>query len=67
MKKPVLREQSDLDRECLMTAEDFLEEAGRGFIPSDGSGYWATENMVSGVSCWNKQPKWATHVCWFNN
>ena len=41
---------------------------GCGFIPSDGSGYWATSEGFS----WNHddvfghQPSWATHVVWCN-
>jgi 8-oxo-dGTP pyrophosphatase MutT (NUDIX family) len=60
------------------TVEGFRETAGPedgcwGMIsPGDGSGYWATENGYS----WNypvfyrgdytAQPRWATHVVWFN-
>lgn len=61
-------ELSEFDRECIMSAEEFLEDKESGFlIPSDGTGYWATESMVSKVWCFNAQPEWATHVCWYNN
>lgn len=66
-KKYGLQKMSDFDRECLMSAEDFLDDADSGcLISDDGSGYWATETMVSEVSCWADKPEWATHVCWYN-
>ena len=62
-----LKELDDFDRECLMTAQEFLDGANTGFLTSDdGSGYWATEKMVSRLSCWSEKPEWATHACWFN-
>lgn len=63
-----LTEFSNLDRECLMTAEEFKEHTDSGgIISSDGCGNWATDKMISEVSCWKEKPDWATHVCWFNN
>lgn len=62
-----LKEFSDLDRECLMTAEEFDQDADCGALTSDdGSGYWATDKKVSRISCWSQKPQWATHVCWYN-
>lgn len=62
-----LKEMDEFDLECLMSAEEFLDYADSGtIIPDDGSGYWATENKISRISCWVDQPDWATHVCWFN-
>lgn len=62
-----LKEFSRLDRECLMTAEEFIEDEKSGFLTTDdGSGCWATGQKVSEVSCWDEQPEWATHVCWYN-
>ena len=61
------RELDELDSECLMTAEEFKEHTDCGGIMScDGHGNWATDKMVSEVSCWNEKPEWATHVCWYN-
>jgi hypothetical protein len=62
-----LREFSDLDKRCLMSAEEFMqdEESG-GITGDDGHGYWATDKKVSNVSCWREKPEWATHVCWYN-
>jgi hypothetical protein len=61
------REFSELDKECLMSAEEFLmdEESGT-IIDDDGCGYWATLDKVSDVSCFSEKPDWATHVCWYN-
>jgi len=62
-----LREFNELDKECLMTDEEFKEHTDcGGIISSDGDGYWATDKMVSDVSCWREKPEWATHVCWYN-
>ena len=62
-----MKDISEFDRECLMTAEEFDQDADSGFLTSDdGSGYWATDKKVSRVSCWSSQPEWATHVCWYN-
>jgi hypothetical protein len=63
-----LEEMSEFNRKCLMTAEDFETDHKSGFLLScDGSGNWATEKMISNISCFNTRPEWATHVCWFNN
>lgn len=62
-----LKEFDDLDRDCLMTAQEYIEDADNGFLTcDDGNGYWATEKMISNVSCTKSQPEWATHVCWYN-
>ena len=66
-KKLGMTEISEFDLECLMTAEEFEQDADCGCITSDdGSGYWATDKKVSRISCWSSQPEWATHVCWYN-
>lgn len=62
------KDLSEFDRECIMPASEFLKDKENGFlIPSDGDGYWATENFVSKIWCFSEQPAWATHVCWYNN
>lgn len=52
------------------TAEQWMSVGMRGcaFIPSDGSGYWATEDGYSWdhSDVWGSKPAWATHVAWFN-
>lgn len=54
----------------LITLKEFKEcVACGGFIPYDGSGYYATENsMDKETDVWSskKPPTWATHVAWFN-
>lgn len=62
-----LRKHDELDKECLMGADEFLEDSETGFFTGDdGHGYWATETEVSRVSCFANRPTWATHVCWYN-
>lgn len=62
-----LTDMDDFERDCRMTAEEFNDYADSGAIISDdGCGNWATETKISDVSCWDSQPEWATHVCWFN-
>lgn len=62
-----MTELDELDQECLMTAEEYMQDAESGFLTSDdGHGYWATATMVSRVSCRSKKPEWATHACWYN-
>lgn len=62
-----LEDMNDLDKECHIDAQEFLEDAASGFFTGDdGHGYWATNDKVSSVSCWQDRPEWATHVCWFN-
>lgn len=62
-----LKEFSELDKECLMSIEEFKNDADNGFLTSDdGHGYWATDKKVSNLSCWREQPEWATNVCWYN-
>lgn len=66
-KKFGLTDMDDFERKCLMTAEDFNDAVDHNAIMSDdGCGNWATENKISDLSCWEVQPEWATHVCWFN-
>jgi hypothetical protein len=62
-----LHEFNDLDKECLMSAEEFAEHEDSGGITDyDGHGYWATDKKVSKVDCFCAKPEWATHVCWYN-
>lgn len=62
-----LRTHDELDKECLMTAEDFEADSNSGFLTGDdGSGYWATSTEVSNISSFAERPSWATHVCWYN-
>lgn len=62
-----LRHLSDLEKKCLMSAEEFLEcEESETIIEDDGCGYWATHDKVSDVNCFAIKPDWATHVCWYN-
>jgi hypothetical protein len=62
-----LKDFDELDRECLMPAQEFEEGEDCGMLTSDdGHGYWATDKKVSNVSCWREKPEWATHVCWYN-
>lgn len=53
----------------VMTVLDFNEQVKEGgFIRSDGDGYWADgTHMDRDANVWDTpQPKWATHVAWFN-
>lgn len=54
----------------LFTAEEWMSEGMRGmsFIPSDGSGYWATKDGHSydHYDIFGHKPSWATHVAWYN-
>jgi hypothetical protein len=54
----------------VFTAEEWMSEGVRGcaFIPSDGGGYWGTENEHSydHTDVFGAKPSWATHVAWFN-
>lgn len=53
------------DLNDLMSIEDFEEAMDRGFMsPTEGVGYWSTENGKSAFSTRQKQPTWATHVLW---
>lgn len=38
------------------------------FIPSDGTGYWATSDWMDRATnvFTTPQPEWATHAAWFN-
>lgn len=51
-----------------MTIEDFFDEVKCGaLIPDDGDGYWATETQESRINVWDEDnPRWATHVMWYN-
>lgn len=54
----------------LFTAEEWMSEGMRGcaFVPSDGSGYWATKDghSYSHYDIFGHKPEWATHVAWYN-
>ncbi len=63
-----LKLMSSFDEKCKVTAEEFIQDKESGFInEDDGQGYWATETMISKLSCFYVKPDWATHVCWYNN
>lgn len=71
---PSLTAFDDLDRECLMTREDFTQcVRSGGIMDDDGSGYLAVADAVSDVMISPSRvsdsfawPRWATHVCWYN-
>lgn len=53
----------------LMTIDEWKSSvACGGFIPYDGDGHWATaDKMDDSSDVWvGEEPKWATHVAWFN-
>lgn len=65
---PVLQvlDQEELD-ECLMTAQEFIEDEKRGMLTADdGTGYWATATHRSTKTTYCDRPEWATHVVWYN-
>lgn len=58
---------SDFDLECQMSLVDFLVSAEcKAITPDDGCGNYGTRSCISGVSCWEPAPEWATHVYWYN-
>lgn len=54
----------------IFDVEEWVSEGMRGgcFIPSDGSGYWATDEGISRdhYDIFGLKPDWATKVAWYN-
>ena len=70
---PEMRPFNELDRECLMTINEFKSNCRYGaFMDSDGVGYYATDKEVSNIeaspSAFVKGiiREDFTHVCWYN-
>ena len=70
---PEMRPFNELDRECLMTINEFKSNCRYGaFMDTDGSGYYATDKEVSNIeaspSAFVKGiiREDFTHVCWYN-
>ena len=71
---PEMRPFNELDRECLMTINEFKSNCRYGaFMDSDGVGYYATDKEVSNIeaspSAFVKGiiREDFTHVCWYNS
>ena len=70
---PKMRPFNELDRECLMTINEFKSNCRYGvFMDSDGVGYYATDKEVSNIEA---SPSTFvkgiiredfTHICWYN-
>ena len=59
------------EEDCdIFSVEDWNSEGVKGcaFTPSDGCGYWATDEGYSynHADIFEYQPKWATKVAWYN-
>ena len=72
-KSPKMRPFNELDRECLMTINEFKSNCRYGiFMDSDGVGYYATDKEVSNIetspSAFVKGiiREDFTHICWYN-
>ena len=70
---PKMRPFNELDRECLMTINEFKSNCRHGtFMDSDGVGYYATDKEVSNIeaspSAFVKGiiREDFTHICWYN-
>ena len=70
---PKMRPFDELDRECLMTINEFKSNCRYGtFMDSDGVGYYATDKEVSNIeaspSAFVKGiiREDFTHICWYN-
>ena len=70
---PKVRPFNELDRECLMTINEFKSNCRYGaFMDTDGSGYYATDKEVSNIeaspSAFVKGiiREDFTHICWYN-
>ena len=70
---PKMRPFNELDRECLMTINEFKSNCRYGtFMDSDGVGYYATDKEVSNIeaspSAFVKGiiREDFTHICWYN-
>ena len=72
-KTPEMRPFSDLDRECLMTINEFKSNCIYGaFMDTDGVGYYATDKEVSNIEASPNAFRQGiiredfTHICWYN-
>ena len=70
---PKVRPFNELDRECLMTINEFKSNCRYGaFMDTDGVGYYATDKEVSNIeaspSAFVKGiiREDFTHICWYN-
>ena len=70
---PEMRPFNELDRECLMTINEFKSNCRYGaFMDSDGVGYYATDKEVSNIEASPNAFRQGiiredfTHVCWYN-
>lgn len=70
---PKMRPFNELDRECLITINEFKSNCRYGtFMDSDGVGYYATDKEVSNIeaspSAFVKGiiREDFTHICWYN-
>lgn len=70
---PEMKPMDDLDKECLMTINEFKSHCRYGGImDSDGVGYYATDKEVSNIEASPRafvdgiiRPDF-TYVCWYN-
>ena len=72
-KTPKMRPFDELDRECLMTINEFKSNCRYGaFMATDGVGYYATDKEVSNIEASPNAFRQGiiredfTHVCWYN-
>ena len=72
-KTPEMRPFNELDRECLMTINEFKSNCRYGaFMDTDGVGYYATDKEVSNIEASPRAfvkgiiREDFTHVCWYN-
>ena len=72
-KTPEMRPFNELDRECLMTINEFKSNCRYGvFMDTDGVGYYATDKEVSDIKASPNAFRYGiiredfTHVCWYN-
>ena len=70
---PEMRPFNELDRECLMTINEFKSNCRYGaFMDTDGVGYYATDKEVSNIEASPNAFRQGiiredfTHVCWYN-
>ena len=68
-----MRPFNELDRECLMTINEFKSNCRYGaFMDTDGVGYYATDKEVSDIKASPNAFRYGiiredfTHVCWYN-
>ena len=72
-KTPEMRPFNELDRECLMTINEFKSNCIYGaFMDTDGVGYYATDKEVSNIEASPRAfvkgiiREDFTHICWYN-